>query len=163
MTDEHDLEGKLALVTGSTSGIGRATAELMAHHGAEVIVQGRDSTRGQEVVESILSAGGKARFIAGDLSLPDHIGSLVDMAGPVDILVNNAGASWFGPTVDLDVAGLDRLLAANIRAPYLLVAALAPGWLRVEAAASSTSAVRPVRSACPEAPPMAEPKARWTR
>lgn len=126
MSNEHDLEGKLALVTGSTSGIGRATAELLAQHGADVIVQGRDSTRGQAVVESILSGGGKARFIAGDLSIPDHINSLVNSAGPVEILVNNAGASWFGPTPDLDAAGLDRLLAANIRAPYLLVAAFAP-------------------------------------
>ena len=127
MSNSRDLEGKTALVTGSTSGIGRATAELLAGHGAEVIVQGRDSTRGHEVVEAILAEGGKSRFIAADLSVPDDINSLIDLAGPVDILVNNAGAAWFGPTPDLDSAGLDRLLAANIRAPYLLVAGIAPG------------------------------------
>ena len=126
MSTDLDLEGKRALVTGSTSGIGRATAELLARHGAVVIVQGRDADRGQAVVESILRDGGKARFIAGDLAVPDQIGSLVELAGAVDILVNNAGTSWFGPTPDLDAAGLDRLLAANVRAPYLLVAAIAP-------------------------------------
>ncbi|HEY0815636.1 MAG TPA: SDR family oxidoreductase [Pseudonocardia sp.] len=127
MSNDRDLEGNRALVTGSTSGIGRATAELLARHGADVIVQGRDARRGQAVAESILREGGKARFIAADLAVPEQIDSLVEMAEPVDILVNNAGTSWFGPTPNLDAAGLDRLLAANIRAPYLRVAAIAPG------------------------------------
>ena len=101
-------------------------AEELARHGAEVIVHGRDAARGEAVVKSITSAGGKARFVAADLNDPAHLDNPVEQAGSVDVLVNNAGFSWFGPTTDLDVATFDRLFAANVRAHYFPVAALAP-------------------------------------
>ena len=78
------------------------------------------------MVDSISAGGGKADFVAADLSDPGQLDNLVERAGAVDILVNNAGFSWFGPTADLDVGTFDRLFAANVRAPYFLVAALAP-------------------------------------
>jgi NAD(P)-dependent dehydrogenase (short-subunit alcohol dehydrogenase family) len=129
MNATKDLSGLTALVTGSTSGIGRATAVRLAEQGAEVIVTGRDVTRGAEVVQEIEAAGGTARFVTADVSDPADITRLAHEAGAVDILVNNAGFSWFGATADLDVVTLDRLFAANVRSAYLLTAALAPGMV----------------------------------
>jgi NAD(P)-dependent dehydrogenase (short-subunit alcohol dehydrogenase family) len=126
MNQQRDLEGISALVTGASSGIGRAAAEELGRHGAEVVVHGRDVARGSAVVDTIVAEGGKARFVAADLSDPAQLDHLADQAGMVEVLVNNAGFSWFGPTAELDVATFDRLFAANVRAPYFLVAALAP-------------------------------------
>jgi NADP-dependent 3-hydroxy acid dehydrogenase YdfG len=126
MNDQRDLEGLSALITGATSGIGKAAAEELGRHGAEIVVHGRDADRGSAVVDTITAAGGKARFVAADLTDPAQLDHLADQAGAVDALVNNAGFSWFGPTGELDVATFDRLFAANVRAAYFLVAALAP-------------------------------------
>ena len=126
MNQQRDLEGLSALVTGATSGIGRAAARELARHGAEVVVHGRDVARGDAVVDAITADGGKARFAAADLSDQAQLDDLVEQAGNVDILVNNAGIAWFGPTAELDAAAFGQLFAANVRAPYFLVAALAP-------------------------------------
>jgi NAD(P)-dependent dehydrogenase (short-subunit alcohol dehydrogenase family) len=126
MNQQRDLEGIGALVTGASSGIGRAAAEELGRHGAEVVVHGRDAARGSAVVDTITAEGGKARFVGADLTDPAQLEELADQAGTVDVLVNNAGFAWFGPTAELDVATFDRLFAANVRAPYFLVGALAP-------------------------------------
>ncbi len=126
MNEHRDLEGLSALVTGATSGIGRAVAERLARSGAELVVHGRDAGRGSAVVDAIAAEGGKARFVAADLGDLAQLDDMAEQAGPVDVLVNNAGFSWFGPTADLGVATFDRLFAANVRAAYFLVAALAP-------------------------------------
>jgi NAD(P)-dependent dehydrogenase (short-subunit alcohol dehydrogenase family) len=122
----RDLEGKVALVTGATSGIGRAAAVQLAAQGATVIVHGRDAARGAEVVAEIENAGGSARFVGADLGEPAEALLLAEEVGDVDILVNNAGFAWFGPSAGLDAKTLDRLFAANVQAPYLLVSVLAP-------------------------------------
>jgi NAD(P)-dependent dehydrogenase (short-subunit alcohol dehydrogenase family) len=121
----QDLAGGRALVTGSTSGIGRQVARQLARDGAEVIVHGRDDRRGGETVGEIEDAGGRARFIAADLSDPVELRRLVDDLGDIDVLVNNAGFSWFGATADLDPRTFDSLFASNVRGPYFLVAAIA--------------------------------------
>ena len=126
MNEQRDLEGVSALVTGASSGIGRAAAQELACHGAEVVVHGRDAGRGSAVVDHITAAGGKARFVAADLSDPAQLDDLAAQAGGVDVLVNNAGVSWFGPTPELDAATFSRLFTANVQAPYFLTAALAP-------------------------------------
>jgi NAD(P)-dependent dehydrogenase (short-subunit alcohol dehydrogenase family) len=122
----RNLEDQKALVTGATSGIGRAIALQLARDGAEVIVHGRDAVRGAETVQAIEAAGGRARFVAADLSDPAELRRLAEDAGDIDILVNNAGFSVFGPTSSLKVEKFDALFASNVRAPFFLVAALAP-------------------------------------
>jgi NAD(P)-dependent dehydrogenase (short-subunit alcohol dehydrogenase family) len=125
-TKQRDLAGQRALVTGATSGIGRAIAMRLALDGAEVVVQGRDVERGAKTVDEIVAAGGHARFVPANLSDPADIKRLVDYAGSLDILVNNAGVSVFGATAELGADGFDQLFAANVRAPFLLVGAIAP-------------------------------------
>lgn len=125
-TVENELNGTTALVTGSTSGIGKATALALAELGATVVVTGRHAERGERVVQEIEAAGGSARFVAADLDDPEQVAHLAEAAGEVDILVNNAGHSWFGPTADLDGAGFDSLFSSNVRSAYLLTAAIAP-------------------------------------
>jgi NAD(P)-dependent dehydrogenase (short-subunit alcohol dehydrogenase family) len=122
----HDLDGETALITGATAGIGRAAAVQLAAQGAQVIIHGRNTTRGHDVVEEIVATGGTARFLAADLNEPTAVRQLAADAGRVDVLINNAGYSWWGPTADLEPAALTRMFAANVHAPYLLVAALAP-------------------------------------
>ena len=124
---QKDLEGQRALVTGATSGIGRAVALQLARDGAEVLVHGRDAERGAETVQEITAAGGQASFIAADLTDAADVRWLASEAGDIDILINNAGISAFGPTAEFDPAVFDKMFASNVRAPFFLVAALAPG------------------------------------
>jgi NAD(P)-dependent dehydrogenase (short-subunit alcohol dehydrogenase family) len=125
-----ELSGSTALVTGGTSGIGRATAVALAGLGAHVVLSGRDAGRGEQVVETIRAAGGKADFVAADLTDAASARALADRArelgGQVDVLVNNAGIFPTGPTPDTAEADFDRVYATNVKAPYFLVAALAP-------------------------------------
>src|SRR6202022_1556709 len=122
-----DILPSKALVTGATAGIGRAVALKLAADGFEVIVHGRDAGRGAQTVKEIERSGGKARFLPADLGNPGEIRRLAEQAGDIDVLVNNAGFSAWGPTADLDIATFDGMFAANVRAPFYLVAAFAPG------------------------------------
>jgi NAD(P)-dependent dehydrogenase (short-subunit alcohol dehydrogenase family) len=121
-----ELPAPVALVTGATSGIGRAVARKLAADGFSVLVHGRDAARGAAVVEGIIADGGHARFAAADLTDVADIERLAAEAAEADVLVNNAGFSWFGPTAELDPATFDSMFAANVRSAYFLVAAIAP-------------------------------------
>jgi NAD(P)-dependent dehydrogenase (short-subunit alcohol dehydrogenase family) len=128
------LESKVALVTGSTSNIGRGVAIAMAAEGANVVVTGRDSRRGADVVNAIQAAGGHAAFVAADLD-----GSAVRSAqlaadaaaafGPVTVLVNNAGIYPPDGTLATQEETFDRVFAVNVKAPFFLTAALVPGMV----------------------------------
>src|SRR6266567_3216897 len=125
-----ELSGVSVLVTGSTSGIGRAVAVALAGLGAHVAVSGRDEVRGKQVVDEIAAAGGRAEFLAADLSDAESVRSLADRAverlGRVDVLVNNAGIYPPGPTEGMTETDFDTVFGVNVKAPFFLVGLLAP-------------------------------------
>ncbi len=126
------LAGRTAVVTGSTSGIGAATAHLLAARGAHVLITGRDEDRGAEVVGAITAAGGSAVFVAGDLTAgPTRLRELAAswtaaLDGRIDILVHNAAICPPVDTVSLTDHDLEATLAVNVRAPQVLTAVIAP-------------------------------------
>jgi NAD(P)-dependent dehydrogenase (short-subunit alcohol dehydrogenase family) len=133
-----DLKDRTALVTGSTSGIGRATALALAARGARVLVVGRNEHRADQVVAEIEGDGGTAAFRLTTLGDLESARGLVEWAteagdGHVDILINNAGAALLGPSYAATEAEFDETFAVNVKIPFFLVASLAPamaerGW-----------------------------------
>lgn len=119
------LAGKVALVTGATSGIGRGIADYFAAQGASVVVHGRDEGRGHAAVEAITAAGGQAAFSRADLADEQACRSLVGFAGErfgaLDVLVNNAADTSRGDIEHVPVALFDAILATNLRAPFILM------------------------------------------
>src|SRR3954471_13118661 len=106
------MNGRTALVTGSTEGIGVAIARTLAAGGAQVIVSGRNAERGEQVVQSIRDNGSEARVIVADLGTADGVRALAAAAGPVDILVNNAAMLLAPePTADVPEDIVDQALA----------------------------------------------------
>lgn len=122
--------GEVALVTGATRGIGEATALLLGSRGAHVLLSGRDTDRGQRVVDAVRAAGGSADFLPASLDDASSAKRLAaearEVAGRVDILINNAAIATFGPTAEIDEADFDACFAVNVKAPFYLVGALAP-------------------------------------
>ena len=120
-----------ALVTGGTSGIGRATANKLAQLGIHVLVVGRNAERGKNAVGEIRAAGGKADFLTSDLrdaaSARDLAKRAIELGnGHIDILINNAGIYPFGPTHEMTEEQFDSVFSINVKVPYFLVAELAP-------------------------------------
>ena len=126
-----DLKGLTALVTGSTSGIGKAAAIALAARGAHVLVVGRDEQRAKYVVAEIEGSGGSATFrltTLGDLKAAQDLVEWATEAGDghVDILVNNAAVALVGPSYAATEAEFDETFGLTVKVPFFLVAALAP-------------------------------------
>ena len=115
-----DLTGKVAVVTGSSRGIGRASAELLARMGAKVVVSSRKADACQEVADGIRDGGGDAHVIACNISRRDEVEALVNGAiahyGKIDILVCNAAVNpYYGPLLDITDEAFDKIMGANVK------------------------------------------------
>ena len=126
--EDVDLSGWTALVTGSTSGLGRAAALSLGRLGADVVVHGRDEAAGEAVVDEIEAGGSEARFVAADFERPAAVSALADAVresvDELDVLCNNAGG-LFDDNSETDL-GVGRTFHVNHLSPYQLTAELLP-------------------------------------
>jgi NAD(P)-dependent dehydrogenase (short-subunit alcohol dehydrogenase family) len=123
-THHQDLQGKIGLVTGGGTGIGRASAEALAARGATVIVTGRTERTGLETVQAITDAGGQAEFMRADVSLEADvkqlIAGIVERHGRLDIAFNNAGIQGkMGPLTELEASEFDAVMNGNVKSVWL--------------------------------------------
>jgi NAD(P)-dependent dehydrogenase (short-subunit alcohol dehydrogenase family) len=130
------LQDKIALVTGGTTGIGRATAIALAKAGAKVVVSGRRAAEGEETVRLVRAAGGEAMFVKADVAVAGDVANLVAATvrtyGRLDIAFNNAGieSSVIAPTADQDDADFDLVFAINVKGVYLSMKHQIPAMLK---------------------------------
>jgi NAD(P)-dependent dehydrogenase (short-subunit alcohol dehydrogenase family) len=120
MPSLFDLTGKVAIVTGSSKGIGLAIATRMAEHGATVVISSRKANVCEAVAASITAAGGKAVVIPCHIGRKEELQTLVDQTvaqcGGIDILVENAGVNpYLGPAADMPDEAFDRVMSLNVR------------------------------------------------
>jgi NAD(P)-dependent dehydrogenase (short-subunit alcohol dehydrogenase family) len=124
------LDGKTAIVTGASSGIGKGIAEAIAEAGAKVLLTGRDVERLSETARGIEKAGGTCRSVSLDLVAADAARKLVDSSleafGSIDVIVHSAGIFWPKPFAETSLDDLDRQWEINVRAPFALSQAALP-------------------------------------
>ncbi len=124
------LEGRAALVTGASSGLGRATAVALARGGADVALVARSEEELESTRQEVSKIGRRALISPTDLANDDEPAATVERTveafGRIDVLVNAAGTDAPGPVEELDIEGWDRTLAVNLRAPFLLSKAAFP-------------------------------------
>lgn len=123
-----ELDGRVAVVTGGTSGIGRETAALLAGRGARVFIVGRGVGAGERQLAEAAAATG-ATPVAADAATEAGVARIREAAGDAAIVVHAAGAFALSPIVETDVAVFDRMVAVNLRAAFLLMRAFVPAML----------------------------------
>ena len=126
MADLRSLEGKFAVITGSTQGLGKATAQLFAERGAAgIVITGRSRERGAEIAKDLAAGGCQCVFLPADLGNVDDCRSIIRAAaeafGTLHILVNVAALTERGSIWDTQAELFDRLMAVNVRAPFFLM------------------------------------------
>jgi NAD(P)-dependent dehydrogenase (short-subunit alcohol dehydrogenase family) len=123
MAADRNLEGKVAIVTGASQGLGEAIAYLLADRGAKIVVTDIQTQAGEAVAKKISARGADAVFLGHDVAEETRWEAVVSRAtelfGKVDILVNNAGLIEFAPTEDISVEMFDRLMRVNVRGVFL--------------------------------------------
>jgi NADP-dependent 3-hydroxy acid dehydrogenase YdfG len=131
---EGRIQGKVAIVTGSTSGIGEAIARLFAKEGAKVVISGRRSEKGNKITEEIRQAGGEAIFVQTDVVQDDQVQALVDATlekyGQIDILVNNAGRIIEKPFEAFTNEDWDNFVALDGRAYFKCMQLVLPHMVK---------------------------------
>ena len=128
--DRFSVQGKRALVTGASKGIGQAICDVLASAGADIVATGRDLPGLEETCDLVTAHGRKAVAFTGDLSTAEDCIRIGEEAlaalGTIDILVNNAAAALVEPLLDLPVENWDTTMNVNLRAPYLVAKTVAP-------------------------------------
>ena len=128
------LADKVAIVTGSTAGIGKGSAELFAREGAKVVVSGRTVDAGEQVVAGIRASGGEAIFVKADVSIAADVQRLVNETvaayGKLDVLFNNAGTGSKGLTADESEESWDRCITINLKSVFLGIKYAVPEMIK---------------------------------
>ena len=126
----NNIENKVVVITGASSGLGEATARLLAKKGAKVVLGARRTEKLQAIVHDIRAEGGQAEFIGMDITKPQEVQALIEKAlsafGQIDVLVNNAGLMSIAPLSELKVDEWDRMIDINIKGVLYGIAATLP-------------------------------------